>query len=910
MTTLPADRHTAGGHSTHAHDHGHAHEIGFIRKYVFSMDHKIIGIQFMFTSLIFLLVGGLLALAVRWQIAWPFDVSQPIPGLSSVYFNDNTQLAVLPGDLYNVLFTMHATFMIFFVIIPMLVGAFGNVLIPLQIGARDMAFPLLNMLSYWVTFAAGAVMLASFFLEAGADRSLVFNQAPAGGWTSYPPLSTMIGSPALGQTFWLVSLLIAGTSSLMGAVNYITTILNLRAPGMHLFRMPLTTWSLFITSILILMSTPVLTAALLMLLFDRHFGTHFFMVAPEVLAGARASTLDNGQPLMYQHVFWFYSHPAVYIMILPAMGIVSDVMATFCRKPIFGYKPMVFALGGIAFLGFIVWGHHMFASGMNPILGTTFMASTIMIAVPSAIKVFNWLGTMWGGQIKYSPAMLFSLGFVSMFAIGGLSGIFMACAPLDLYIHDTYFIVGHIHYVLFSGSIFGIFAGIYYWYPKMFGKNLNQGLGKLHFWLNLIGFNLTFFAMHIIGIGGHPRRYATILEYPTLEHLQPLNILMTIGALMLLAGQLPFVINFFCSLGRFGNRVIVYPLILTLLALPSAVWDVEALQSLNVLHVMGQWQGVVVKGLIVLVAVGILIALDVIIHVAGFNREGRRDRKIALATWVVSLPVFMIPVFCKGDFWEWQKIYLPFLGDHSTTYVAISDVLRGAAMQPWAMEVDAAQMEPSSILKVKKPDGTLEAAQTPKVVSVLVDHGKLAAAAKSGGLDLSPLSALKRSEANQITVATDFMAKQPEALQNALTAAMVMKPANFAEVRKLDLVPNHTVSRTWKFKSSGDFYIVTFNNRSLGWILVGLMAIPGLLIAMKRQNRLTFGDEVGSNPWRANSLEWYATSPPWYENFPITPTVYRGPYEFSSPVSHTIGKEDYLPQWEKLPPGVKEPDSH
>src|SRR5690606_2902717 len=303
---------------------------------------------------------------------------------------------------------------------------------------------------------------------------LTFAETAQGGWTGYPTLSTAPFSPGWGQSLWLLSLVAVGTSSLMGAVNYLTTILNLRAPGMTLFRMPLTTWAMFINSILILMSTPVLASALIMLILDRHLGTNFFTISSDVRAGVAGSALDSGQPLLYQHLFWFYSHPAVYIMILPAMGITSDVISTFSRKPIFGYKPMVFSLGGIAFLGFIVWGHHMFASGMNPILGTTFMASTIMIALPSAIKTFNWLGTMWGGQLRFSPAMLFALGFVSMFVIGGLSGIFMACAPVDLYFHDTYFIVGHIHYVLFGGALFGIMAGIYYWYPKMFGRNLNQ----------------------------------------------------------------------------------------------------------------------------------------------------------------------------------------------------------------------------------------------------------------------------------------------------------------------------------------------------------------------------------------------------------------------------------------------------
>ncbi len=882
MTTLPVD------HASHAHDHAH-HEIGFIRKYVFSMDHKVIGIQFLFTSLLLMVVGGLLALAVRWQIAWPFDSVNPIPGLSGKFFQATTQSAPITGDFYNMLFTMHATFMIFFVIIPLLMGAFANTLIPLQIGAKDMAFPLLNMLSFWLALSGGAVMIAAFYYG-GAQ----------GGWTSYPPLSLATFS-GQAQTLWLISLLLVGSSSLMGAINYLTTILNLRCPGMTMFRMPLTVWSMFITSILILMSTPVLTAAFLMLIFDRHVGTSFFTISSAVRAGAEASTLDSGQPLMWQHLFWFYSHPAVYIMILPSMGMTSDILATFSRKPIFGYKPMVFAIAGIAFLGYIVWGHHMFASGMNPILGTAFMASTILIAVPSAIKTFNWLGTLWGGQIHYSPAMLFALGFVSMFVIGGLSGIFMAAAPVDIYFHDTYFIVGHIHYVLFGGSLLGIFAGIYYWYPKMFGRMLNQRLGVVHFWLTLIGFNLTFFTMHIIGIGAHPRRYATILEYPSLEHLQPLNIFMTIGALMLGMGQIPFVINFFCSLGKYGNRFIVYPLIVMLL-------QMTPLKLASLLWGLG---GESRTFLIPIVAFALLFALMalidmLIVTVARFDWGQIANRALLVATWLIAIPLFMFPVFGKGDFWEW-------MGVNSTTYVMSSDDFIRSPMQPYAMTVDASRTEPSTILK---NEATGEPAQMPVATSYILNFNKFYDAAKSANVDWTstPLGAVVKASPktyNQVTVSTELIASLPEDVRSLVEANRLMVTGSTAEIARLDHAKNQLVSRTWKSPSTGQFRIVVWSNVMLGWICTGLTAVVGLVwfMAWGRKD-MAFGRPNGSNPWRANSLEWYATSPPWHENFHETPVVHRGPYEFSSPAAHHCGRDDYLPQWDELPEGVSEPSGH
>ena len=497
------------------------HKLGFWRKYVFSVDHKTIGIQFLFTTLFFFFVGGFLALLLRWQLAYP---GKPMPILGQLFPDSMMVGGIMLPEFYNALFTMHASVMIFFAIIPILVGAFGNFVVPLQIGAPDMAFPRLNMVSYWVFWPSAVIALSGFFLQGGAAAT---------GWTAYPPVSVL---EPIGQTCWIVAVILVGTSSIMGALNYLTTILNLRAPGMSFFRMPLTTWSIFITSILSLLATPVLTAAMILLLFDRTLGTHFFLAE------------GGGHALLWQHLFWFYSHPAVYIMILPGMGIVSDVIATFSRKPLFGYHAMVYAIMGIAFLGFIVWGHHMFQSGMNPTVGTTFMISTMLIAVPSAIKTFNWLGTMWRGSLRFTPPMLNAIAFVSMFVIGGLSGIFMASTPVDIFITDTYFIVGHIHYVLFGGSMFAAFAGVYYWFPKMFGRKMSDLLGKIHFVGTFIFFNCTFFPMHILGIGGHMRRIYDPMQYAHLQHLQPINVFITFSAYLLGVWQLFFVVNLLKSL--------------------------------------------------------------------------------------------------------------------------------------------------------------------------------------------------------------------------------------------------------------------------------------------------------------------------------------------------------------------------
>ncbi len=517
----------------HAAEGGHHddHELPFIRKYIFSTDHKMIAKQFMFVSLFFLVIGGLLAAMMRWQLGYP---GEPMPGgmmLPDAMMAPTPDGAIMLPEFYNSLVTMHGTIMIFFAIMPLLVGLFGNLLIPLQIGAEDMAFPRLNMISFWLAVPAGILMLASFAVEGGAAGS---------GWTSYAPLSASgeWTGVYLGQQLWLASLTILGFSSLVGAVNYITTVINMRAPGMTWFRMPLPTWALFVTAILILLAIPVLAGALIMLLFDQTIGTGFFR--PEV----------GGEPLLWQHLFWFFGHPEVYILILPAMGIASEVLSNRARKPIFGYHSMVMAIIGIGFLGWIVWGHHMFMSGMNPLLGTSFMISTMAIAVPSAIKTFNWLATIWKGDLHLDSPMLYALAFVSMFIIGGLSGIFMASTPVDIYIHDTYFIVAHIHYVLFGGSLFAIFAGITFWFPKMFGRMMNETLNKVHFGLTIVLYNLVFWPMHNLGLQGMMRRIYDFTQYEYLAPLQPMNQFISISVFLLVAAQSVYAFNFFWSIFR------------------------------------------------------------------------------------------------------------------------------------------------------------------------------------------------------------------------------------------------------------------------------------------------------------------------------------------------------------------------
>ena len=540
-------------HEVHTHE-----ELGFVRTYIFSTDHKMIGKQFLFLGLFMMIIGGGLALLIRWQLGYP---EQPLPliGVSEEFLaSDEPQTAmdrmwqqwdeegaenwlvetmpygVMTAAFYNMVFTMHATLMIFFVIMPILVGSFGNFLIPLMIGARDMAFPKLNMLSFWVGAVSGAVMLAGFFVAGGHAST---------GWTAYAPLSSNPTWTGVdwGQNLWCFSIIILAISSMMGAINYITTTINMRAPGLTWMRLPLVIWSLFIVAILLLLALPVLTSALALLLFDRMGGTSFF------------SPAGGGEPLLWQHLFWFFGHPEVYVLIVPAMGIVSDILSVFSRKPVFGYRVMVYAMLALAFLSWIVWGHHMFISGMNPALGMAFVLSTMVIAVPSAIKTFNWLGTIWGGSILFTTPMLNALAFVAMFVIGGLSGIHMAITPVDIFIHDTYYIVAHIHYVVFGGSIFGMFAGLYYWFPKMFGRVMNESLGKIHFWLTFIFFNCTFIPMHLIGVGGHMRRIYNPMQYEFLQPMQPMNVFITVSAFCLGAAQLVIMFNFCWSLYR-GKR--------------------------------------------------------------------------------------------------------------------------------------------------------------------------------------------------------------------------------------------------------------------------------------------------------------------------------------------------------------------
>lgn len=529
MTSTSAE--TVHAEAAHHHDEHHHQQSGLL-KYLWTYDHKMIGLQYLWTSLFFLLIGGSLALAVRFQLGFP---NHPIPLIGKLLPATlaTDEGVIIPGG-FNMLVTMHATIMVFFVVMPLLIGAFGNYLIPLKIGAGDMAFPLLNELSYWLYVFSGVFILGAFFAPGGA---------PGTGWTAYAPLSVVaaFNQTQVGQSLWGVAIFINGLASIAGATNYITTVITMRAPGMTMFRLPLTVWALFITSILFILAVPVLSAAAAMLFFDLNMGTSFFKPA------------GNGQPLLWQHLFWFFGHPEVYIMILPAMGLVSEIMPVFARKPIFGYKAMVYAMGAIGFLGFIVWGHHMFVSGMNLTLSATFAVSTMVIAVPSAIKTFNWLGTIWKGSIEYTVPMCFALAFVMMFVIGGLSGIFMASTPVDLFVHHTYFIVAHFHYVLFGGSIFSIFAGIYFWFPKMFGRMLNHTLGMVHFFMTLLFFNLTFFPMHNLGLGGMMRRISDPTMYEHLRQLQPLNVLCTIGAFGLGLSTLVFFANVIYSL-RYGPK--------------------------------------------------------------------------------------------------------------------------------------------------------------------------------------------------------------------------------------------------------------------------------------------------------------------------------------------------------------------
>jgi cytochrome c oxidase subunit 1 len=505
---------------------------GFVRRHIFSTDHKVIGLQYFFLALAAVAVGIFLSLLMRFHLVWP---KAHFPFISG---------GMMTPEQYLALVTMHGTIMIFFVLTTAPQSAFGNFFLPIQIGASDMAFPTVNMLSFWLTFAAFLCVLAAFVVPGGA---------PISGWTAYPPLSGLgeVAGPGegLGQTLWIVGILIFCAASLLGAVNFIATTIDMRAPGMTLMRMPLTVWAWFVTAILSLLAFSVLLAGGTLLLLDRSAGTSFFLPSGLVV-NSQLQTHHGGAPLLWQHLFWFFGHPEVYIAILPGMGVVSHILANFSRKPVFGYRAMALALCAIGLLGFLVWGHHMFVSGMNPYSGLTFSVLTMSIGVPSAIKTFNWLGTLWGGKIQLHPPMLFAMGFVSLFVTGGLSGIFLAQPALDTTLHATYYVVAHFHVVMGVASIFGIFAATYYWFPKMFGRRMNEGLGKLHFWLTFVGAYCIFLPMHFIGIEGGIRRYADASGASYLVALQPLHRFITFAAFLTAAAQLVFFYNFFRSLRK------------------------------------------------------------------------------------------------------------------------------------------------------------------------------------------------------------------------------------------------------------------------------------------------------------------------------------------------------------------------
>ncbi|MGB8989326.1 MAG: cbb3-type cytochrome c oxidase subunit I [Candidatus Sulfotelmatobacter sp.] len=504
----------------------------FIWKYIFSVDHKIIGIQYFLLALVSVVVGVVLSVLMRIHLAWPLGHMPFLPG------------GIMTQAQYLSLVTMHGTMMVFFVLTTAPQSGFGNYFLPIQIGAADMAFPRINMLSFWVTFVAFACLIAAFFVPDGA---------PISGWTAYTPLSGLgqITGPGegWGQTMWIISISLFCLASLLGALNFIATIIDLRAPGMSMLRMPLTCWGWFVTAILALLAFGILFAGGILLLLDRSVGTSFFLPAGLVVTD-QLQPHSGGSPLLWQHLFWFFGHPEVYIAILPGMGVASHVLSTFCRKPIFGYKAMVTAMIGIGFLGFMVWGHHMFVSGMSPFSGFAFSVMTMAIGVPSAIKTFNWLGTLYGSKIHFDPPMLFALGFVSLFVSGGLSGLFLAQPAVDNLLHATYYVVAHFHLVMGVAAIFGIFAATYFWFPKMFGRMLNPTLGKIHFWFTFVGAYCIFMPMHFLGLVGGIRRYADYSAIAYLQPYHPLTMFVTISAIVTASAQLIFLFNFFWSLAK------------------------------------------------------------------------------------------------------------------------------------------------------------------------------------------------------------------------------------------------------------------------------------------------------------------------------------------------------------------------
>ena len=562
---------SAEGHGhdlEHDHEHEHHHKDTFITKYIFSIDHKMIAKQYLISGIVMGVIGVGLSMLFRMQLAWPEESFKVFSFFLGEKFAPN---GVMTNDIYLALVTIHGTIMVFFVLTAALSGTFSNLLIPLQIGARDMASGILNMISYWLFFISSVVMIASLFVEAGPASA---------GWTIYPPLSALpqaIPGSGMGMTLWLVSMAIFIASSLLGSLNYVVTVINLRTKGMSMTRLPLTIWAFFVTAIIGIISFPVLLSAALLLIMDRSFGTSFFLsdiyIAGEVLHN------QGGSPVLFEHLFWFLGHPEVYIVLLPALGITSEVIATNSRKPIFGYRAMIMSILAIAFLSTIVWGHHMFISGMNPFLGSVFTFTTLLIAIPSAVKAFNYITTLWKGNLQLNPAMLFSIGLVSTFITGGLTGIILGDSTLDINVHDTYFVVAHFHLVMGISALYGMFAGIYHWYPKMFGRMLNKNLGYVHFWVTAICAYGVFFPMHFIGMAGLPRRYYTNTNLPLFDDLQNVNVLITTFALIGGAFQLVFLYNFFSSI-FYGKKTVQNP------------WKSNTLEwTAPIEHIHGNWPG-------------------------------------------------------------------------------------------------------------------------------------------------------------------------------------------------------------------------------------------------------------------------------------------------------------------------------
>lgn len=543
--TLHSQQEVMHGHDHHGngHDgHEHHHEDSFISKYVFSMDHKMIAKQFLTTGIIWAIIGAFFSVLFRLQLGYP---DATFPWLESILGHWAKGGRISP-EAYYALVTMHGTILVFFVLTAGLSGTFSNLLIPLQVGARDMASPFMNMLSYWFFFLASVVMMCSLFVQTGPA---------SGGWTSYPPLSALgdasIGSK-IGMDLWLASMALFVVSQLLGGLNYISTILNMRTKGMSMTKLPLTIWGFFFTAILGVLSFPVLLSGFILLLFDRHAGTSFYL--SELFVAGKALSNEGGSAILYQHLFWFLGHPEVYIIILPAMGMVSEVLAVNSRKPIFGYLAMVGSMFAIAILAFLVWAHHMFVTGLNPFLGAFFVLLTLLIAVPSAIKVFNWLTTIWKGNIRFTPATLFSIGFVSTFISGGLTGIWLGNSSIDIHLHDTYFVIAHFHIVMGVSAFFGTFAGVYHWFPKMYGRYMNNTLAYIHFWITMPGAYLIFWPMHYEGMAGMPRRYYDYSNWESFKQFTSLNQFITIVVIAVFAAQLLFVFNFFYSILK-GRKV-------------------------------------------------------------------------------------------------------------------------------------------------------------------------------------------------------------------------------------------------------------------------------------------------------------------------------------------------------------------